>query len=67
MMIPAGIREKAPALHTTAKINCNDFTCGGMDETENLCIFIEKAGHTCRQKEQEVADAILKLVLNCRK
>ena len=34
---------------------------------ENKLIFIEKTGHTYQQKEQEVADAILKLVRDWRK
>lgn len=34
---------------------------------ENKLIFIEKTGHTYQQKEQEVADAILKLVQDWRK
>ncbi|MBQ9263127.1 MAG: DUF1749 domain-containing protein [Clostridia bacterium] len=34
---------------------------------QNKLIFIEKTGHTYQQKEQEVADAILKLVLDWRK
>ena len=29
---------------------------------ENKLIFIEKTGHTYQQKEQEIADIILKLV-----
>ena len=34
---------------------------------QNKLIFIEKTGHTYQQKEQEVADAILKLVRDWRK
>ena len=34
---------------------------------QNKLVFIEKTGHTYQQKEQEVADAILKLVQDWRK
>jgi len=34
---------------------------------QNKLIFIEKTGHTYQQKEQEVADALLKLVQDWRK
>ena len=34
---------------------------------ENQMIFIEKTGHTYQQKEQELADALLKLVQDWRK
>lgn len=33
-----GIKNIAPALHVTIKINCNDFTRGGLDENESLII-----------------------------
>lgn len=33
-----GIREQAPGLHITTKINCSDFTYGGLDEGESLTI-----------------------------
>ena len=33
-----GIREKAPELHITAKINSSDFTYGGLDEEESLAM-----------------------------
>ena len=41
-----GIREKAPGLHVTTKINCSDFTFGGLDEIESLriCKVLAKAG-----------------------
>lgn len=44
--ILAGIREQAPGLHITAKINCSDFTYGGLDEQESLriCKALAKAG-----------------------
>lgn len=44
--ILTGIREQAPGLHTTTKINCSDFTYGGLDETESLriCKALAKAG-----------------------
>ena len=33
-----GIRAKEPALHLTVKINCDDFTYGGLTEEESLVI-----------------------------
>ncbi len=33
-----GIKSAAPSLHVTIKINCNDFTSGGLDEAESLAI-----------------------------
>ena len=36
--IMQGIREVAPGLHVTIKINCNDFTHGGLTEEESLAI-----------------------------
>jgi len=44
--ILAGIREKAPGLHITTKINCSDFTNGGLDEAESLrvCKALAAAG-----------------------
>ena len=42
----AGIRKVAPTLHVTVKINCNDFTDGGLDEKESLaiCTLLDQAG-----------------------
>ena len=31
-----GIKENAPGLHVTVKINCSDFTLGGLEEEESL-------------------------------
>ena len=31
-----GIKAKAPGLHVTVKINCSDFTLGGLEEEESL-------------------------------
>ena len=41
-----GIRKAAPGLHITVKINCNDFTRGGLDETACLaiCGLLDAAG-----------------------
>lgn len=41
-----GIRKAAPELHITIKINCNDFTCGGLEETECLaiCKLLDQVG-----------------------
>ena len=41
-----GIREAAPGLHITAKINCSDFTYGGLDEEQSLsmCRLLADAG-----------------------
>lgn len=33
-----GIKKSSPKLHVTTKINCNDFTRGGLDEDESLAI-----------------------------
>ena len=33
-----GIKKSAPKLHVTTKINCSDFTSGGLDEDESLMI-----------------------------
>lgn len=33
-----GIKKSSPSLHVTTKINCNDFTRGGLDEDESLAI-----------------------------
>ena len=33
-----GIRQVAPGLHITIKINCNDFTYGVLEEEERLAI-----------------------------
>ena len=57
----------------------DNFTCGNpahflknindhmKTAAENKLIFIEKTGHTYQQKEQEIADIILKLVQDWRK
>ena len=44
--IMAGIREKVPEMHITVKINCSDFTFGGLDEAESLaiCKLLSAAG-----------------------
>ena len=44
--IMKGIREAAPSLHITIKINCSDFTCGGLDGDECLavCKLLDQAG-----------------------
>ena len=41
-----GIKEKTPHLHITAKINCSDFTYGGLEEKESLvmCKLLCEAG-----------------------
>ena len=41
-----GIREQAPKMHITTKINCSDFTYGGLDEQESLmiCKALAEAG-----------------------
>lgn len=41
-----GIRKAVPSLHITIKINSNDFTHGGLDETEcmDICKLLDKAG-----------------------
>ena len=41
-----GIKKIAPSLHVSAKINCNDFTLGGLDEAESLeiCKMLAAAG-----------------------
>ena len=62
--------------HTGALVigTYDNFTCGNPSEflkninnhmptaTKNKLIFIEKTGHTYQQKEQEIADIILKTV-----
>lgn len=44
--ILTGIRQAAPGLHVTAKINCSDFTYGGLDEKESLeiCRLLDSVG-----------------------
>ena len=44
--IMEGIREQAPEMHLTAKVNSNDFTHGGLDEEEalELCRILCEAG-----------------------
>lgn len=41
-----GIRKAVPGLHITIKINCSDFTYGGLDVTECLaiCKLLDEAG-----------------------
>ncbi|MBQ9045890.1 MAG: NADH:flavin oxidoreductase [Oscillospiraceae bacterium] len=41
-----GIRKAVPGLHITTKINCSDFTRGGLDEAECLaiCKLLDGAG-----------------------
>ncbi len=41
-----GIQNAAPALHTTVKINCSDFTYGGLIEAESMaaCRLLSDAG-----------------------
>lgn len=41
-----GIRETAPSLHVTVKINSSDFTFGGLEETGSLaiCKLLSQAG-----------------------
>ncbi|MBR6707519.1 MAG: NADH:flavin oxidoreductase [Clostridia bacterium] len=41
-----GIRNAAPVLHTAVKINCSDFTCGGLNEAESMaiCRLLSDAG-----------------------
>ncbi len=41
-----GIRKAAPDLHITIKINCSDFTFGGLEEAECLaiCKLMDQAG-----------------------
>ncbi len=41
-----GIRKEAEGLHTTVKINSNDFTYGGLNESESLaiCRLLDQAG-----------------------
>lgn len=41
-----GIRSVAPDLHVTIKINCSDFTAGGLEEPESMviCKALAKAG-----------------------
>ena len=44
--ILSGIKKVSPNLHVTIKINCNDFTQGGLDEMEALkiCKILANAG-----------------------
>lgn len=44
--ILSGIQKAAPALHVTVKINCSDFTPGGLTEAESLeiCRLLAEAG-----------------------
>ena len=44
--IMEGIRQAAPSLHITIKINSSDFTYGGLDEKESLaiCQLLDHAG-----------------------
>ena len=44
--IMKGIREAAPSLHITIKINCSDFTYSGLDKSEclDLCKLLDQAG-----------------------
>ena len=44
--IVSGIREAAPKLHITVKINSSDFTYGGLEESECLaiCKLLDQAG-----------------------
>ena len=41
-----GIQEAAPELHVTIKINCSDFTRGGLEEAESMviCRLLSDAG-----------------------
>lgn len=41
-----GIRNAAPSLHISIKINCSDFTLGGLEEAECLaiCRLLDQAG-----------------------
>lgn len=41
-----GIREAAPSLHVTVKINCSDFTYGGLDGDDcvEICKLLDEAG-----------------------
>ncbi len=48
--ILAGIRAAAPSLHVSVKINCSDFTRGGLEEEECLAI--------CRRLDREGIDSI---------
>ena len=50
MDIMQGIREVAPGLHITVKINCNDFTYGGLEEEESLAV--------CKRLAAEGIDSI---------
>ena len=44
--IMGGIRKEAPTLHIWVKINSNDFTYGGLNESESLaiCRLLDEAG-----------------------
>ncbi|MBR1634758.1 MAG: NADH:flavin oxidoreductase [Lachnospiraceae bacterium] len=48
--IMRGIREAAPSLHISIKINCNDFTYGGLDEGGCLAV--------CKLMDQDGIDSI---------
>ena len=41
-----GIKESAPGLHVTVKVNCSDFTLGGLEEDKSLeiCSLLAKHG-----------------------
>lgn len=41
-----GVKREAPGLHITTKINCNDYTRGGLSEAEcvEICRMLDKAG-----------------------
>ena len=41
-----GIRAAAPSLHITVKLNCSDFTYGGLDEDDcvEICKLLDAAG-----------------------
>ena len=45
-----GIRQTAPGLHITVKINCSDFTYGGLEEEESLVV--------CKRLAAEGIDSI---------
>lgn len=44
--IVTGIRAAAPSLHISAKVNCSDFTPGGLtpDDALALCVLLAQAG-----------------------
>ena len=41
-----GIQAAAPSLHITVKLNCSDFTCGGLDGDDclKICRLLDDAG-----------------------